>query len=109
MTNCVQKEIWEKRKTGLFYLAVFAIILLSIFYVYRITLIVVETADYQGNLQNLMILKREYQELEKSYLSSLSKLNLEYAYSLGFVNSNPVSFIPRHAPVAQTNGYEIFR
>jgi hypothetical protein len=108
MTNYIKNGIWEKRKIGLFYLAVFVIILLSIFYLYRIALIVAETANHQGNLQNLIILKREYQELEKNYLSSLARLNLEYAYSLGFVNFGAVSFVSRRPPVAQ-NKNEAFR
>ena len=65
-----------------------------------------ETVTRNQNLQNLQAIKREYQALEKSYLDILSIFNLEYAYSLGFVSENSLSYVSKQTPVAQNISYD---
>ncbi len=108
MTDCIKKEIWEtweKRKIYLFAVFVFAIIAICALYIYRISAIVVETANREHLSQNFKTIQKEYQGLEKDYLFLLSRLNLDYAYSLGFINEDSAAFIVRQTAVAQNNSY----
>ena len=65
-----------------------------------------ETVARNQNIQNLQAIKREYQALEKSYLDILSVFNLEYAYSMGLVSENSLSYVSKQTPVAQNTGYD---
>jgi hypothetical protein len=95
----------EKHQKGLFASLVCVIVLISVFYVYCVSVIIMETVNHNQNFQNLQIVQKEYQTLEKNYLDLISQFNLDYAYSLGFVKENPLSYVSRQTPVAQnTNG-----
>ncbi len=92
---------------ALFAALISAILLISVFYIYSISTIVMETVQRNQNFQNLQVVQRQYQELEKNYLSLISKFSLDYAYSLGFVSeNNSLAYISRQNPVAQNNSYE---
>lgn len=67
---------------------------------------VMETVERNKNIQNLQVIKREYQNLEKNYLDILSSFNLEYAYSLGFVSENSLNYVSKQTSVAQNISYD---
>lgn len=96
----------EKHQRGLLTALICAIILLGVFYVYCVSAIVMETVRHNQNIQSFQVQRREYQELEKSYLGLISKFNLEYAYSLGFIGGNSSAYIVRQTSVAQNSGYD---
>ena len=101
------KNKTQKYQMVLFVALISSMILMGIFYIYSISSIVMETVQRNQNFQNLQVVQRQYQELEESYLSLISKFNLDYAYSLGFVNeNNSLAYISRQNPVAQNNSYE---
>ena len=104
MVNYIKNET-EKHRIVLFYALICAIILVSILYMYFISAIMMQTVNRDFNLQGLQTAKREYQELEQNYLSLLSKFNLNYAYSLGFVGENSLDFVSRQSQVAQNSGH----
>lgn len=103
MVNYIKNET-EKHQVALFYALVCAIILVGILYMYFISAIMAQTINRDANLQSFQSAKREYQELEQNYLVILSKFNLNYAYSLGFVGENSVNFVSRQNQVAQNSG-----
>lgn len=105
MVDYIKKET-DKYQRGLFILLIFAIIILSAFYIYSVGNIVMETVRRDKNLEDLQISRQEFQELEKTYLNLLSKFNLEYARSLGFISGNAVAFISKTTQMAQNNSYE---
>lgn len=100
------KNKTEKHQKGLFASFICAIVLVGAFYIYCVSAIVMETVNRNQNFQNLQVEQKKYQELEKNYLDLISKFNLDYAYSLGFVSGNPLVYIPRQTPVAQSSGYD---
>ncbi len=104
MVDYIKNET-EKHQIALFYALVFTIILTSVFYMYFISAIMVQTVNRDSNLQSLQVAKREYQELEQSYLALLSRFNLNYAYSLGFVGESSLNFISRQSQMAQNSGH----
>lgn len=92
---------------ALFAVLVFCILLFGVIYLYNISAIMIETVNRDHNLERFQLVEREYQELEKNYLGLLSKFNLDYVYSLGFVSSgNASAFITREIQMAQSGGYE---
>ena len=105
MVDYIKKEALGKHQTGLLATFICAIILMGIIYLYCVSTIVMETVNRNQNSQNLQVVRKEYQELEKSYLSLISKFNLDYAYSLGFINGNSFAFISRQTSVAQNGNY----
>jgi len=106
MVNYIKREAWGRHRIGLFGSLICAIIFIGVFYLYCVSAMVMETVNRNQNFQNLQVIKREYQELEKSYLDILSIFNLEYAYSLGFVSGNSLSYVSKQTPVAQSGGYD---
>jgi hypothetical protein len=106
MINYFKNEIAGKYQLILFSALIFSTILIGIFYIYCVGSIVMETVNRSQGFQNLQVVVREYQELEKNYLSLLSKFNLDYAYSLGFVSENSLNYISLQAPVAQNSRYD---
>ncbi len=106
MVNYIKRETWGRHQIGLFGSLICAIIFIGVFYLYCISAMVMETVTRNQNLQNLQAVKREYHALEKSYLDILSVFNLEYAYSLGFVSENSLSYVSKQTPVAQSSGYD---
>jgi hypothetical protein len=105
MVNYIKNRA-EKHQKGLFASFLCVIILVGAFYIYCVGAIVIETANRNQNFQNLQVEQKEYQELEKKYLDLISKFNLDYAYSLGFVGENPLVYVSRQIPVAQSSGYD---
>lgn len=103
MVDYIKNGIWEKRMP--FSALICAIILVAMFYIYCISSVVVETVNRNQNFKNLQIVQNEYQNIEKNYLGLITKFNLDYAYSLGFVGGNPLAYIPRQIPVAQNSVY----
>ncbi len=106
MVNYIKRETWGRHQIGLFGSLICAIIFIGVFYLYFVSAMVMETVTRNQNLQNLQAIKREYQALEKSYLDILSIFNLEYAYSLGFVSENSLSYVSKQTPVAQNTSYD---
>ena len=106
MVNYIKRETWGRHQACLFGSLICAIIFIGVFYLYCVSAMVMETVTRNQNLQNLQAIKREYQTLEKSYLDILSIFNLEYAYSLGFVSENSLSYVSKQTPVAQSSGYD---
>lgn len=106
MVDYLKNKTWGGHQRGLFITMISLVLLIAVFYIYCISAMVMGTVARSQNLQNLQIIKREYQELEKNYLSLLSKFNLDYAYSLGFIGANSLSYVARQIPVAQNTGYE---
>lgn len=101
MVEYIKNET-ERHQKGLFTLLICSIILIIAFYIYCVSVMVMETANRNQNFQNLQIVERNYQGLEKKYLALISKFNLDYAYSLGFVASNnSLAYISRQTSVAQ--------
>ena len=106
MVNYIKRETWGRHQISLFGSLICAIIFIGVFYLYCVSAMVMETVTRNQNLQNLQAVKREYQALEKSYLDILSRFNLEYVYSLGFVSENSLSYVSKQTPVAQSSGYD---
>ncbi len=106
MVDYIKNEALGKHQAALVVMFLLCIILLGVIYIYCISSIVMATVNRDHNFQNLQSIQREYQELEKQYLVLLSKFNLDYVYSLGFVNSgNALTFISRQTAVAQNSAY----
>ena len=106
MAEYIKNETWGRHRAVLFAGLLGAIILLGAVYIYSISAIMIETVNRDYNIRNFQIVQKEYQEMEKSYLSLLAKFNLDYVYSLGFVPSgNTLSFLTSEIKVAQNNGY----
>ncbi len=107
MVNYIKNEALEKHQTILFGAFALAIIFTGIIYIYGVSAIMMQTVGRNDNLQKLQAVEQEYRELEKDYLSLISKFNLDYAHSLGFIsNGNATAFIARETPVAQNSaGY----
>lgn len=106
MVDYIKKEALGRHQAGLLTTFICAIILIGIIYLCCVSTIVMETVNRNQNFQNLQITRKEYQELEKSYLSLISKFNLDYAYSLGFINGNSFAFISRQTTMAQNSSYD---
>ncbi len=106
MVNYIKRETWGRHQAGLFSALICAIIFIGIFYLYCVSVMVVETVARNQNIQNLQAVKREYQALEKNYLDIISTFNLERAYSLGFVSENSLSYVSNQTAVAQNTGYD---
>jgi hypothetical protein len=100
------KNKTEKHQKEFLITLICAIILIGVFYIYCVSAIVMETVSRNQNIQTLQVVQKKYQELEKSYLDIISKFNLDYAYSQGFINGNSLAYIPRQVPVAQNSGYD---
>jgi hypothetical protein len=105
MVDYIKNEALGKHQTGLLAALICAIILIGVIYLCCVSTIVMETVKRNQNFQNLQAARKEYQELEKSYLSLISKFNLDYAYSLGFINGNTFAFISRQTTMAQNGSY----
>lgn len=107
MVDYIKNEALGKHQVALVGMFLLCIILLGAIYIYFISSIVMATVARDHNIQNLQSVQREYQELEKQYLFLLSKFNLDYAYSLGFVNSgSALTFVSRQTAVAQNSAYD---
>lgn len=94
----------EKHRIALFYALVCAILFTCFLYMYFVGAIMMQTVKHDSIYQNIHNAEREYQELEQSYLALISKFNLNYAYSLGFVGENSADFVSRQSRVAQNSG-----
>ena len=106
MVDYIKNQALERYRTAIFWLLVFLIISSAIIYLYCIGVIVMATVNRNSNLEKLQSLEREYQELENQYLSLSSKLDLDYAYALGFVNNaKTLTFVLKPTAVAQTMSY----
>ncbi len=102
----IKNQTLERHRTALFGALVSFIILSSVVYLYCISSIVMATVARDHNIQSLRAVRVEYQELEKQYLSLLSKFSLDYAYSLGFINSgSALTFVSYQTTVAQNSAY----
>jgi len=71
------------------------------FYLYFVNAAVLEAVDKKQNLRRLQELTLEYQRLEEIYFKTLSQFNLEYAYSLGFVNQSQGDIAIRQTSMAR--------
>ncbi len=106
MVNYLKNETLGKHQKEIFIVLILAVLIIGIFYVYCLAGIMAGIVNHNNNLKNLQNMKMGYQELEKNYLSFLSKFDLDYVYSLGFVSENSLSYVTRQIPVAQNTSYE---
>ncbi|MFH1979402.1 MAG: hypothetical protein ABII97_03405 [Patescibacteria group bacterium] len=100
----LKTELWKiygKKVFGVLFLFVF---IMGMMYMYFINLAVLKTAERKHNLSKLSEIRREFQELEMDYINKLNKLNISYAETLGFVESDPVGYI--HTQKALVQGYD---
>ncbi len=94
----------------MFLMLFLAIFSLAFLYVYFLNLAVLKTANRGTNLNKLAEIKREIQGLETVYMEKVSKLDLAYAWTLGYVEASPDKFIYRPKTVAQASNYgEVLR
>ncbi len=106
MVDYIKNQTLERHRTALFGAFVSFIILSGVVYLYCISSIVMATVARDHNIQSLGVIQGEYQELEKQYLFLLSKFSLDYAYSLGFINSgSSLTFVSYQTTVAQNSVY----
>jgi len=74
---------------------VFMIIISGVFYLYLVSIVVIETTMMNRNLIELKSLTNNYQQTEEIYLNEISKLTLDYALSLGFEENTERQFVTR--------------
>ncbi len=84
----------------------FVIVLSAVIYMYFLSTIVMETVARNQKFQTLQILREKSNNIEKDYLELLSKINLDYAHSLGFVDENSLTSVERQTAVAQNMNYD---
>lgn len=106
MTSFIKKEIWGRHQMMLFGALSFVIVLLGAIYIYFLSVIVMETVARNQKFQTIQILREKSDNIEKKYLELLSKINLDYAYSLGFVDVNSLVSVERQTAVAQNVNYD---
>ena len=106
MVDYIKNQTLERHRTALFGALISFIILSGVVYLYCVSSIVMATVARDYNIQSLGVIQREYQEVEKQYLSLLSKFSLDYAYSLGFINSgSALIFVSHQTTMAQNSAY----
>lgn len=89
----------KKRILG--FLVIF-IIIIGVLYIYFMSSAVREVVDRKNNIKDIQNLSLEQQKIEGSYFSLLNKVgNLDYAYSLGFIDENNVEFVTRPSTVVR--------
>lgn len=84
----------------------FAIIFSGAIYMYFLSAIVMETVARNQNFQTIQDLREKSNNVEKQYLELLSKINFDYARSLGFVEMNSLISVERQTAVAQNVNYD---
>lgn len=88
----------QKRIFGLFMIA---IIIVGFFYVYFSGNTIFQIINKNNNAKHLQTVGFDYQQLEESYLKLIDGIDLDYAYSLGFVEQKKGDFAVRQTTVAQ--------
>ena len=79
---------------------VFSIIIMASFYVYFAGVAVAEIISRKNNIRDLQEATLVYQEKEEMYFSITDGFNLDYVYSLGFVDQKNADFAVRTSVVA---------
>lgn len=101
MTNVfLKKEIWKKYSQSLTLALFLVVFVMGLFYVYFMNFAVLKTAERNANLKKITEVKRDIQDLESQYIKKMEKLDVAYAKSIGFVESNPAGYIHRQKSVA---------
>lgn len=77
-------EYWSQR---VLFLTMFGVVACVGLYVYFVTDSVFNAASRRENVEEITFLEATVATLESDYLAKLSLINLEYAKSLGFVDS----------------------
>jgi len=79
-----------------------AIFLVSVFYIYLLTITVQTTIKNKQGLSDFKSLNQQYQALESKYFNFLSSIDLDYAHQIGFVDqSQKADYVIRQASVAR--------
>lgn len=105
MRLLIKKEVWEKYSKFIFVILFLGVFFLGLFYIYAMNLAVLKTAERNDNLDKLTDIKNEFQSLENIYLDKLEQLNIPYAKSLGFVESEPNDYVRVYRFMAQNSNH----
>lgn len=88
----------QKRILGLIMIA---IIIVGILYVYFAGSTIFQIINKNNNIKHFQEISFRYQQLEESYLKIIDEVDLNYTYSLGFVEQKGGNFAVRQTTVAQ--------
>lgn len=91
----------EQTQRKIFGLFAFSIIFMIGFYLYSINIAITETVNRKNNLESIRIMESKYQKVEESYFVFLNKFDIDYTYSLGFVDQNKIDFVFRPSAFAK--------
>lgn len=79
-----------------------ATILISVLYLYLVSMTVRAMVDSGQNFKSLQSLGQKYQKLENQYFGLLEKIDIDYAHQLGFVDqTHKADYIIRQASFAR--------
>lgn len=91
----------NKNSKALFFISVIAIFLIVSFYIYFVSLTMIEIVNRNKNETTFQSINLEYQKIEERYFELLENLNLDQAYSLGFIDEKKSGFAVRQTTVAR--------
>jgi hypothetical protein len=97
MTKLIKKQISNVigREVHLFYILLSILILFSSLYIFFIKQTIVNVVERERFTKESRLLSSELGDLESKYIATKSKITLEYAKSLGFVDSKKTNYITR--------------
>jgi len=103
MTKVLKEKFNDIVLVRLFLIAIFAISCLYIYFLSGTIRAVVET---KNNSKEIQAISQKYQKLENQYFNLLSKINIDYAHQIGFVDQpQEVDYIIRQTAVAYGKGF----
>lgn len=87
MTKAIKNlSKYEETRLALSKLFLAVIIFVAIFYVYSAGATVMAAVESKQSSQKLQSTGQEYQKLESEYFNMIEKVDIDYAYSLGFID-----------------------
>lgn len=87
MTKAIKNlSKYEETRLALSRLFLIVIIFASIVYIYSAGATVMAAVESKQNSQKLQLAGQEYQELESEYFNIIERADIDYAYSLGFID-----------------------
>lgn len=96
----LKKQLWKKYSQYFFWSLFAFVLMLGVLYLYFMNFAVLKTAERNINIKKITQVKRGTQGLEAEYIGRLEEFDVDYAKSIGFVESEPVSYIYRQKSVA---------
>jgi hypothetical protein len=100
-----KKEKWLKYSKGVFIGLFLVAFLFGVTYVYFMNLAILKVADMSKYEKELSSAKRKYQNLEVIYMDKLGELDISQATAMGFVESEPNSYIVKQKAVVHAGDY----